>query len=59
MEVKIANVTHIRQLWGGSSHPECNKLVEDIEDVWVEVLCEQQRLQRRTVPLHLVRVDTS
>ena len=48
------NATNI---YGGSSHPEGNKLVEHVEDVWIEVLREEQRLQRRAVPLNLLRED--
>ena len=48
----------MRQIYmGGSSHPEGNKLVEHVEDVWIEVLREEQRLQRRAVPLNLLRED--
>ena len=46
-----------RVFMGGSSHPEGNKLVEHVEDVWIEVLREEQRLQRRAVPLNLLRED--
>ena len=63
MEVKKVYANNFTLFMGlftyGSSHPEGNKLVEDIKDVWIEVLCEQQRLQCRAVPLHLVREDIS
>ena len=50
------NGTDIREMWGGySSHPEGDKLVEHIKDVWIEVLCEEQCLQCRAVPLNLRR----
>lgn len=32
---------------------EGNKLVEGIQDMGVEVLCEEQRAERLAVPLHL------
>ena len=62
MEVKKfckLNATDTSGIYGGSSHPEGNKLVEHIEDVWIEVLREEQRLQRRAVPLNLLREDMS
>jgi hypothetical protein len=38
------------------SHPERQKLLEHVKDVGVEVLGEEERLQRRAVLLHLLVV---
>ena len=34
--------------------PQREELLENVEDVWVQVLREEQRLERRAVLLHLI-----